>query len=85
MKESIEKVVFMPHAKNRMEERRVTEAQATATVMTPDKKTSQRIGNRGGKVYLCSKLYEKTKLFVSTEIVGKTAFVITVFWDNGQT
>jgi hypothetical protein len=63
-------------------ERAATEAEATTTICNPDKKTFQYAGTHGGKVYLHSKTIGSSKLYVAAEIVAKTAFIITAYWDK---
>ncbi len=79
---NFDKIDFMPHARKRMAERNVLEADATSTLCDPHRKTFQYAGSHGGKVYLHSKSIGVAKLFVSAEIAGKHAYVITVFWEN---
>ncbi len=81
---NFEKIDFMPHARERLAERNVLEADATSTICDPHKKTFQYAGSHGGKVYLHSKSIGAAKLFVSAEIVGKRAYVITVFWEDAH-
>lgn len=81
---NFDRITFMPHAKKRLAERNVLEADATSTICGPEKKTLQYSGNHGGNVYLHSKRIGKAKLFVSAEIVGKQAYVVTVFWENDR-
>ena len=79
---SFDRIVIMPHAKKRLAERGATEAEATATICNPEKKTFQYAGTHGGKVYLHSKAIGATKLYVAAEVVAKTAFIITAYWDT---
>jgi hypothetical protein len=79
-----DQIEFLPHAKRRLSERNVLEADATSTICNPDKKTVQTAGTHGGKVYLHSKAIGVTKLFVAAEIVGRKAYIVTVFWENDK-
>jgi hypothetical protein len=79
---NFDKIEIMPHAKKRLYERNVLEADATSTICDPEKKTFQNAGTHGGKVYLHSKKIGTAKLFVSAEIVAKNAYIITVYWEN---
>jgi len=81
---NFDKIEFMPHAKMRLTERNVQEADATSTICDPDKKTFQYTGSRGGKVYLHSKSIGASKLFVAAEIVTKSAYIVTAYWENDQ-
>jgi hypothetical protein len=81
---NFDKIEIMPHAKKRLSERSVLEADATSTICNPEKKTFQMAGTHGGKVYLHSKTIGASKLFVAAEIVAKKAYIITVFWENDR-
>ena len=81
---NFDQIVIMPHAKTRLSERNVLEADATSTICDPHKKTFQYAGTHGGKVYLHSKAFGDTKLFVAAEIVARRAYIITVFWENDK-
>jgi hypothetical protein len=77
-------IEIVPHAKHRMVLRGVLEADATSTICNPDKKTVQTAGTHGGKVYLHSKKIGEAELFVAAEIVGRKAYIITVFWKDDE-
>lgn len=81
---NFERIHILPHAKQRLAERGASEADATATICNPDRKTFQQAGSHGGKVYLHSKKIGAAKLLVAAELVGKEAYIITVFWENEQ-
>jgi hypothetical protein len=81
---NFDRIDIMPHARKRLAERSVLEADATSTICDPEKRTFQYAGNRGGKVYLHSKRIGNGKLFVVAEIVGRQAYVITVFWEDAR-
>jgi hypothetical protein len=76
-----DKIEILPHAQRRLSERNVLEADATSTICNPDKKTVQDRGSHGGKVYLHSKKIGDAKLFVVAEVVARSAFIITAFWE----
>ncbi len=77
---NFEKISIMPHARQRMAERGVSEAEVTSTICEPHRKTFQYAGNHGGRAYLHMKRIGTAELFVSAEIAGKQVYVITVFW-----
>lgn len=81
---NFDRIDFMPHAKKRLAERNVLEADATSTVCDPIKKTFQYAGTHGGKVYLYSKKIGAAKLFVAAEIVAKHAYIVTAYWENDR-
>ena len=79
-----ERITILPHARSRLKERNVLPSDITSAICGPDKKTFQRFGTSGGKVYLHSKKIGDAKLYVAAEIVDKHAYVVTVFWEDDQ-
>ncbi len=76
---NFDRIIIMPHAKKRMAERSVTEADVSSTVCDPQKKTFQYAGSHGGKVYLHSKPIGASRVYVAAEVVAKTAYIITTY------
>ncbi len=77
-----EKFIFTGHARKRLDERAITEAQFVEVVTTSNEKVKQYRGKNGGFVYLYSKSVNGKKWSIAAEVYKKKCFFITGFWNE---
>lgn len=71
---------FTGHAKQRAEQRGITEKEFLDAVLHHEKKTRQKRGVHGGFVHLFEKQVGNRRLFVAAELYKDNCYFLTGYW-----